>query len=96
MQRKLLLKFFFMKKWILFLVVLCSLHSFGQKQKIQVLKAEDLINSAMIKGFEIIKKNADPRNLLFMDSTLSRKIIDAEFNSGFCIKYPDVRGIYIF
>ena len=85
-----------MRKWILLLVVLCSLHLFGQKQKIQVVKAEDLIITAMTKGIEIIKDKTDPMNLLYMDSTLARKLIDVEFNSGFCIKHPDVRGIYIF
>ena len=62
-----------MIKWIFFLVVVCSLYSFGQKQKVQVLKAEDLINAAMTKGISIITEAADPINLLYMDSTLARE-----------------------
>jgi len=86
-----------MRKWILLLVALCSLHSFGQKKKIiRAWKAEDLINVAMTNGLSKIKAITDPMNLLFMDSTLAKKLIDAEFNSGFCIKRSDVAGIYIF
>lgn len=36
----------------------------------------------------------NPINLLYVDSTLSKKIIDLEFNSLLCEKEPDSVGIY--
>ena len=67
----------------------------GHRQKtVKIYTVEELIRILETKGISHLKSITDPINLLYVDSTLVKKIIDTEFKSILVKKQAGTVGIY--
>jgi hypothetical protein len=82
----------------IFLQLLCTIiciNSFGQTKPPKIWSVDDFIKIGYTKGISKLESlNFDFINLVYIDSTLAKKIVDIEFKSTFYEKHSDSVGIY--
>jgi hypothetical protein len=85
-----------MKTLLLLLFTIICINTFGQNKQPKIWLLDDLLRIGYSKGIsELESLRIDPIELLCLDSTLAKKIVDIEFKSSFIAKDSYSVRIYL-
>jgi hypothetical protein len=84
-----------MKNCLLLLLTIICINTFGQFRSPKIWTVDDVLKIGATKGISKLESlHFDYLNLVYIDASIAKKIVDIDFKSPFYEKHPDSVKIY--
>ena len=81
---------------IVILLILTGINLQGQSSKVDILSEKKALRILESQGIDSLEKYTQPINLVYLNETNSKTIIEKEFMKGFIMPHYDSLGIFVY